>query len=63
MDAASGHIEVNFQTHFLTQETIKAIKCHELKARDNAIIVQECQFDDGSLFAAKSLKEHLLEEG
>ena len=62
-DAASGHIEVKFQTHFSMQEIIKSIKRHELKARDNGIIVQEHQFDNGSLFTSKSVKEHPLEEG
>ena len=37
VDAATGHIEVEFQTHFSTQETIKAIKRCEQKARDNGI--------------------------
>ena len=38
MDAATGHIEVAFQTYFSTQETIEAIKRHKQKARDNGII-------------------------
>ena len=63
MDAASGHIKVKFQTHFLTQKTVKAIKRCKQKARDNAIMVQECQLDNESLFTSKSLREHLLEEG
>ena len=42
VDAASGHIKIKFQTHFLTQEAIKTIKLHELKARDNGIVIQEC---------------------
>ena len=41
VDAATGHIEVEFQTHFSTQETIEAIKRCEQKARDNGIIIQE----------------------
>ena len=63
MDAASGHIKVKFQTHFSTQETIEAIKRCELKARDNGIIIQEHQSDDGSLLTSKSLEECLLEGG
>ena len=63
MDAASGHIEVEIQMIFSTQETIKAIRRHKQKARDNRIIVQECQFENGSSSASKTLKEHLTEEG
>ena len=47
VDAASGHIEVEFQFSFSAQETVDAIKRCEQKARDKGIAIQECQFDDG----------------
>ena len=63
VDATSGHNKVEFQTLFSTQETIKAIKRCEQKARDNRITVQGCQFKNGSSFMSRSLREHPLEEG
>ena len=63
VDAASGHIEVEFQTFFSAQETIDAIKRHEQKARDKGIMIQECQFDNGSSFTSKSLQDCLLDQG
>ena len=63
VDAASGHIKVKFQTFFSAQEKIDAIKRHEQKARDKGIMIQECQFDNGSSFASRSLKDFPLEQG
>ena len=48
VDTASSPVKVKFQTHFSTQETIKATKRCELKARDNGIIVQKHQLDNVS---------------
>ena len=39
VDAASGHIEIECQMFFSTQETIKTIERHEQKARDNGITI------------------------
>ena len=63
VDAAPGDIEVEFQTFFSAQETIDAIKRCEQKARDKGIVIQECQFDNGSSFTSRSLKDCLLEQG
>ena len=63
VDAASGHIEVEFQTFFSAQETVDAIRRHEQKARDKGIAIQECQFDNGLSFTSRSLKDCLLEQG
>ena len=63
VDAASGHIEVEFQTFFSAQETINAIKRCEQKARDEGIVIQECQFDNGSSFTSRSSQDCPLDQG
>ena len=61
--AASGHIKIGFQTFFSAQETTQTIPQHEQKARGkNRVIVQECQFNDGSSFTSKTLRKHQPEE-
>ena len=63
VDAATGHIDVEFQTFFSSEETIQAIKNYEDKCRDNGIIVQEYQFDNGSSFTSRSLRDYLEQKG
>ena len=63
VDAASGHVAVEFQTASTKDETIKAIQNYEDKAKDCGIIVKECQFDSGGTFASKDLKERPLTKG
>ena len=63
MDAATGHVDVEFQTHFSSEETIQAMKNCEDRCRDNGIIIQEHQFDDGSSFTSESLRDCPTDNG
>ena len=62
MDAATGHIDVEFQTFFSSEETVQAIKNYKDKCRDNGIIIQEYQFDNGSSFTSQSLRDYLKQK-
>ena len=61
VDAATGHIGVEFQTVLSQEETIEATQKCEDKAKDCGIIVKECQFDDAGAFTSKQLSERLKE--
>ena len=63
MDAATGHIDIEFQTCFSSEETVQAIENCEDECRNDGIIIQECQFDDGSSFTSRSLRDHSRENG
>ena len=63
VDAATGHIEVEFQTFFSSEETIQAIENCEKKCSDNGMIIQECHFDKRPSFTSRTLQEHPREEG
>ena len=63
VDAASRHVKVEFQTFFSAQETIDTIKRCEQKARDKGIMIQECQFDNGSSFTSRSTQDSLPNQG
>ena len=62
VDAATGHIGVEFQTALTQEETVKAIQRCEDKAKDCGIIVKECQFDDAGAFTSKQLSKRLKEK-
>ena len=59
VDAAAGHIAVEFQTALNQEETLKAIQKYEDKARDYGVIVKEYQFDNGGAFMSHKLRETL----
>ena len=63
VDAASGHIAVEFQTSLTASETIKAIQTYEDNAKDQGIIVKEYQFDSGGAFTSNDLKARLATKG
>ena len=63
MDAASGHIDIQFQSSLTAQETIQAVKRYEAKAYDKGIIVQEYQSDNGTAFISQEFRQHLLDKG
>ena len=63
VDAATGHIDVEFQKFFSSEETVQAIKNYEDKCRDNGIIIQEYQFDNGSSFTSQLLRDYLRGKG
>ena len=59
MDAATGHIAVEFQTVLTQEETLKAIQKYEDKAKDCGIVVKEYQFNNGGAFTSYKLRERL----
>ena len=63
VDASSGLVHVEFQTHLSSMETIQAVDNFECIARDNGIVVQSYYSDNGSAFTSKSFREHLKSSG
>jgi hypothetical protein len=54
---ASGHIEVEFQIHFTTAETIQAKQHCERNQLDRGVIIQAYHTDNGTLNAKEFVKE------
>ena len=63
VDAGSGFVHVEFQSHLNSFETIQAVESFESLARDNGIIISQYQSDNGSAFTSKAFKDHLLAQG
>ena len=63
VDAASGYIDMQFQSFFASNETISAVQRFKEKARDNGIIVSEYHSDSGSAFTSKEFCQHLANNG
>ena len=63
VDAALGYIDIQFQSHFTSEETTQAVKQHEAKAHDKGIIAQEHQSDNGTAFTSQAFRQHLLDKG
>ena len=59
VDHASGHIDVEFQTHLNSHETVKAKEQYELRCRDNGVIPQEYLTDNGAAFTSREYTNHL----
>ena len=59
VDAATGHIGVEFQTTLNQEETVKATQRYEDKAKDYGMIVKECQFNNAGAFTSKQLNKRL----
>ena len=59
VDAATGWINIQFQSHLNSHETISAVDSFEALARDNGIIVKGHQSDNGSAFTSKDFKAWL----
>ena len=63
VDASSGLIHVEFQSHLSSLETIQAVDNFERIARDDGIFVQSYYSDNESVFTSKSFREHLKSSG
>ena len=63
VDASSGFIHVEFQTHLNSYETLQAIQKFEALARDSGIIIQKYQSDNGSAFTSAAYKDKLELQG
>ena len=59
MDAAAGWIDIQFQSHLNSHETISAVNLFEALACDNDITVKGCHSDNGSAFTSKDFKAQL----
>ena len=59
VDASTGFIHVEFQSHLSSQETIQAVESFEKHALDNGIVVQAYQSDNGSAFTSSAFRTHL----
>ena len=63
VDASTGFVHVEFQTHLNSNETIQAVTNFEALARDNGIIINGYSSDNGSAFTSKDFKTHLEAQG
>jgi len=63
VDAATGFIDIQFQSFFSASETISAVKRFEANARDNGIIVSQYHSDSGSAFTGKEFCKFLANQG
>ena len=61
--AASGYIDIKFQSFLTADETVEAVTEYEKHALDNGVIVTEYHSDNGGAFTSKRFKEHLIEQG
>ena len=63
VDAATGFIDIQFQSFFSAAETINAVKRFKDNAQDNGIIVLQYHSDSGSAFIAKKFCQFLASQG
>ncbi len=59
VDAATGYVWVEHQSHLNTHETLEAKLAFELACRDMGVIPQTYIADQGSAFTSKAYEEHL----
>ena len=62
VDAASGHIDMQFQSCLTSKETMQTVKQHEAKAHNKGMIAQECQSDNGTAFTSQAFWQHPLDK-
>ena len=63
VDAATGFIDIQFQSFFSAAKTISAVQRFEANARDNGIVVSQYHSDCGSAFTAKEFRQFLASQG
>ena len=59
MDASSGKVHIEFQSHLNAEETIGAIDASENQARNDGIVIESYSMDNGSAFKSKAFRDHL----
>ena len=59
VDASTGFVHVEFQSHLSSQETILAVEEFEKHALDNGIVVSGYSSDNGSAFTSQAFRAHL----
>ena len=59
VDAAAGWINIQFQSHLNSHETISAVDSFEALARDDGVVIKGCQSDNGSAFTSNNFKARL----
>ena len=63
VDASTGFVHVEFQSHLNSHETIQAISNFELLALDDGIVINSYASDNGSAFASAAFKSRLQQQG
>ena len=63
VDASTGYVHVEFQSHLSASETIQAVTEFESAARDHGIIIAEYTSDNGSAFTSAAFRSHLQQQG
>jgi len=59
VDTATGYIDVAFQAHLNSHETIKAKEQFELKCRDYGVVPRSYLSDNGTAFTSAAFTRHL----
>ena len=59
VDHSSNHIDVEFQAHLNTHETLQAKEKYELMCRDLGVVAQSFLTDNGSAFSSKEFASEL----
>lgn len=63
VDASSGLIHVEFQSHLNSMETINAVTKFEELSLDHGIVITGYASDNGSAFSSTAFKAHLQQHG
>jgi hypothetical protein len=61
VDHASNYVQVEFQSHLTTHETLDSKIKFEQTCRDFGVVVQHYHSDNGSAFTSKAYSDHLRE--
>ena len=59
VDASSGKVHIELQSHLNAEETIGAIDAFESQARDDGIVIESYSMDNGSDFKSKAFRDHV----
>ena len=56
MDASSGKVHIELQSHLDAEETIGAIDAFETQARNDGIVIESYSMDNGSAFKSEAFE-------
>ena len=59
MDASSGKVHIELQSHLNAEETIGAIDAFESQARDDGIVIESYSTDNDYAFKSKAFRDHV----
>ena len=59
MDASSGKVHIELQSHLNAEETVGAINAFETQARNDGIVIESYSMDNGSAFKSEAFRDHV----